>query len=104
MTVREILRINRTTPCTEKYIFIELSLTIVDMLLIMICMIPNVNLGVGEMGFLFCKLHVCLKQPLSWDINLTFLPTMISALQGDTSDSWNSCLSFSFLYGLFAET
>ena len=26
----------------------------------MIFMIPTVNLGVREMGFLFCNLHICL--------------------------------------------
>ena len=29
----------------------------------MICMIPKVNLGAGEMGFMFCGLYVSLKVP-----------------------------------------
>ena len=42
--------------------FIELSIEkIVNMLLTMICMIPKVNLEVGEMGFMFCDLYVSLK-------------------------------------------
>ena len=28
----------------------------------MICLIPNVNLGVGEMGFTFCDLHFFKKK------------------------------------------
>ena len=31
----------------------------------MICMIPLVNLGVGEMGFMFCDLYVSLKYPFA---------------------------------------
>ena len=27
----------------------------------MICMIPKVNLGVGEIGFMYCDLYVSLK-------------------------------------------
>ena len=42
-------------------LFIELSPKIVDMPLIMICMIPKLNLGVREMRFMFCDLHVSLK-------------------------------------------
>ena len=41
--------------------FVELSSKIVDRLLIMICMIPKLNLGVGEMRFMFWDLHVSLK-------------------------------------------
>ena len=41
--------------------FIELSTKIVDTLLIMMSMIPKVNLGVGEMGFIFCDSHISLK-------------------------------------------
>ena len=29
----------------------------------MICMIPKLNLGGGEMRFMFCDLHVSLKLP-----------------------------------------
>ena len=29
----------------------------------MTSMIPKVNLGVGEMGFMFVDLHICLKKP-----------------------------------------
>ena len=40
----------------------------------MICMISNVNLGVGEMRYMFCDLHISLKQPCVREINLTNLP------------------------------
>ena len=38
----------------------------------MICMIPKVNLGVGEMGFMFCDLYLnmcfeCSKEPSHLD-------------------------------------
>ena len=39
----------------------------------MICMIPKVNLGVGEMGFMFCDLYVSLKYPFVGDIHFTNL-------------------------------
>ena len=55
----------------------------------MIFMIPKVNLGVREMGFLFCNLHICLIT-LCREINLTYLPCMTLVLPGDTSDSLNS--------------
>ena len=42
-------------------IFLTKHLKIVDRILTMICMIPKVNLGVGEMGFMFCDLYVSLK-------------------------------------------
>ena len=31
----------------------------------MICMISKVNLGVGEMGLMFCDLHVSIKKPFA---------------------------------------
>ena len=40
------------------YGLLNLALKIVDRLLTMICMITKVNLGVREMGFMFCDLYV----------------------------------------------
>ena len=56
----------------------------------MICMIPKLNLGVGEMRFLFCGLQVSLKYPSSWGINSMNLPYLTLVLPDDTSDSRNS--------------
>ena len=39
----------------------------------MICMIPKVNLGVGEMGFMFCDLYFSMG-----DINSMNLPCLTS--------------------------
>ena len=58
----------------------------------MICMMSNVNLGVAEMGFLFCDLYVSLNNPLPVDINSTNLPCLTSVLPGDTSISRNQSL------------
>ena len=55
----------------------------------MICMIPKLNLGVGEIGFMFCDLHLSLY-PLSGDINLINLPCLTLVLPGNTFDSRNS--------------
>ena len=33
----------------------------------MICMISKVNVGVGEMGLMFCDLHVSIKKNLRRD-------------------------------------
>ena len=45
---------------TDKFVFFLLNWKLVDRLLTMICMIPKVNLGVGEMGFiLFSKITLC---------------------------------------------
>ena len=54
-----------------------------------ICMIPKLNLGVGEIGFMFCDLHLSLY-PSSGDINLINLPCLTLVLPGNTSDSRNS--------------
>ena len=35
-------------------------------------MIPNVNLGVGEMEFMFCDLHISLNNSLLRDMNSNF--------------------------------
>ena len=56
----------------------------------MICMIPKVNLGVGEMGCMFCDLYISFQKTLPGDINSTHLPCLIPVLQDDTSDSRNS--------------
>ena len=32
----------------------------------MICMIPNVNLRDGELGFMFCDLHLSQNNPWWW--------------------------------------
>ena len=53
-------------------------------------MIPKVNLGVGEMGFMFYDLKV--------DINSTNLLCLTSVLPGDTSDSRNSSLKIFLVY------
>ena len=53
-------------------------------------MIPKVNLGVGEMGFMFCDLLVSLKQPYAGKIVSTNFPFLTSVLPGDTSNSLNS--------------
>ena len=58
-------------------------------------MIPKVNFGVGEMGFMFCELLVSLKYTFTLDISSTNLPCLTSVLPGNRSDTWNS--SF-FLY------
>ena len=58
----------------------------------MICRMPNVNLEVGEMEFMFCNLYVNLNNSSVGDINLTNLPCLTSFLPGDTSDSQNSSL------------
>ena len=46
----------------------------------MICMIPNVNLRDGELGFMFCDLHLSQNNPWWWGgggaINLTDLPCL----------------------------
>ena len=83
------------TPLTFEIVqtsmfYIELSTKIVGKLLIMICMIPTLNLGVGEMGFMFCDLHVFLNNPSSGVLNSMMLPCLTSILPGDTSDSRNS--------------
>ena len=75
--------------------FIDLSIEIVERLLIMICMIPKLNLGAREIGFMFCDLHASLKQASSGDINSMNLPCLTSVLPGDTSDSRNSSFHFS---------
>ena len=31
----------------------------------MICMIPKVNIGIGEMKFMFCDLYISLKLPFA---------------------------------------
>ena len=37
----------------------------------MICMIPKVNLGIGEIGFIFCDLYMfLLNNPMPGDTNL----------------------------------
>ena len=54
----------------------------------MICMIPKVNLGVGEMGFMFCDLYFSIKNPFG--IFSMDLPCLTSVLAGDTSNSRNS--------------
>ena len=51
-------------------------------------MIPKVNLGFGEIGFMFCD--------LAGDINLTSLPCLTSVLPGDTSSSGNSSVLYHF--------
>ena len=48
-------------PCHRALLFVELSANVVDRLLILICMIPKLQLGVGEMRFMFCDLHFSLK-------------------------------------------
>ena len=53
--------------------------------LTLINMIPKVNLGVGEMGFVLCDLYI--SQKMQGDISSTNLPCLISVLPGDTSDS-----------------
>ena len=53
-------------------------------------MLIKVNLGVGEMGFMFCDLLFSLKYPFALDINSTHLLCLTSVLPGDTSDSQNS--------------
>ena len=53
----------------------------------MICMLPKVNLEVGEMGFNFCDLYVSLKKTSSGDINST---NLTSVLPGYTSHFQNS--------------
>ena len=58
----------------------------------MICMMSIVNLGVGEMGFLFCDLYVSLNNPLPVNINSTNWPCLTSVLPGDTSNSGNHSL------------
>ena len=47
--------------CTDKFIFLTKQWNLVNRLLTLICMISNVNLGVGEMGFMFRSLQVFLK-------------------------------------------
>ena len=45
----------------------------------MIGMIPNVNLRDGELGFMFCDLHLSQNNPWWWGggaINLTDLPCL----------------------------
>ena len=49
-------------------------------------MIPKVNLGVGEMGFMFCDVYLSLKNPSPSDIVSMNLPCLTSVLPGDTSD------------------
>ena len=46
------------------------------MLLIIICMIAKLNLGVGEIGFMFCNLHVSLKAAYSVTFDLLILEIM----------------------------
>ena len=52
-------------------------------------MIPKLKLGVGEMGLMFCDLHVSLNLS-SCDINSMCLPCLTLVLPGNTSDSRNS--------------
>ena len=44
------------------------------------------------MGFMFCDLHVSLKNSSKGDINWMNLPCLASVLAGDTSDSRNSSI------------
>ena len=74
------------------------------MILTMICMMPNWNLGVGETGFLFCDLYVSLNNPLPGDINSTNLPCLTSVLPGDTSDSRNHSLLIQCISNLIQST
>ena len=46
----------------------------------MICMISEVSIRVGEMGFMLCDLYVSLKKPSAGDIKLTNLPCLTSVL------------------------
>ena len=41
--------------------YLLLRFSVVDRLLTLICMIPKVNFGDGEMGLMFCDLYVSLK-------------------------------------------
>ena len=52
----------------------------------MICMIPTVNLGVGEMGFMFVIYTFLKNKSALEDINSTNLPCLNSVLPGDTSN------------------
>ena len=53
-------------------------------------MIPKVNLGVGQMEFMFCDFISFSELTLRPGINLTNLPCLTSVLAGGTSDSRNS--------------
>ena len=53
-------------------------------------MMPKVNLGVGEMGFMFCDLYVSLKKTFARDINSMDLHCLTSIWTSDTSDYQNS--------------
>ena len=59
----------------------------------MIYMMPKVNLGVREMGFMFVVHTFLLNNPSPRDINSTYLPCLTSVLSGDTSNSRNSSCS-----------
>ena len=56
----------------------------------MICMIPQLNIGVGKMGFMFCDLHISLNNPSLGHMNSMKLPCFTLVLSGDTSDPWKS--------------
>ena len=51
----------RCWNCTDKYIFIELSTKNSWQAFIYDLYDTKLNLGVGEMGFMLCDLHVSLK-------------------------------------------
>ena len=72
---------------------LEVWFSKVDRYLTFICKISKVNIGVGEMGFLFCDLKVCLNKSFARDINSTNVPCLTSLMPFDTSDSWNSSFS-----------
>ena len=59
----------------------------------MICMIPKLNLRVGEMGFMFVIYTFLYSNPSSWDINSMILPCLTSNLPGDTPVSRNSSIN-----------
>ena len=54
------------------------------------------NLGVGEIGFMFGDLCILLKKTSLGDINLTNLPCLTYVLPGDTSNSQYSSLETCF--------
>ena len=56
----------------------------------MVCMIPNVNLGVGEMGFMFGYYTFLLNNHSLGDINSTNLSCLTSVLPVDSFNFWNS--------------
>ena len=52
----------------------------------MICMLSKVNVGVGEMGLMFCDLHVSIKKPFAGINKFDKISLYASCLPGDASN------------------